>query len=842
MVLQTVTPLPDASGEAGHFLVARRDLIVDRHGHSRIASMAERDEVTGLLERKSFINRLRAEIGQHRASGRSLAVLEVVLERFQGTCDTFGDRAGDAILRETAARLERALAGAGTTGRLDSGTFAMLAPGCGTPGEVASLAERLLAALARPVGVAGASILVGAHIGVSVFPHDGDGHEAILRNARLASQRAGSDGARGYCLYDAAFEAEIGERASIERSLTYSLSTGGLALAYQPEWSIATGRITGAESLLRWPPGTRRGISTRRIVSIAEESGLILPIGQWVARTALEQLRDWRRRLDPDLSLGVNLSAVQLNQQDVADLFIRAIGEHAIPPPSVKVELTESALVKNSPRALASLNALHEAGVGLVLDDFGTGYSSLTYLQRFPIESVKIDCSFVGGIGVRSQDEAIVKGIILLAHSLGLTVVAEGVENAEQLEFLKSVECDSAQGYLLSAALPAAEFEALLLKDRAPWHAAVAFRSPRRWQGYSRGANRSSRTDPAAHCHRRHFERTVRLAPLLTDAGDRHHGAAIGGQRDAIAGPYHSFYPGLPIVAAFGEQMPEAGLLHGQHWEPRDFFKPGEYPVEQVRQQRVLSPVLPQIRLMKHEWIHLAAQEIEQSQIRFPVQDLFVGLVDLVEGRTVAELENSPGSEQEVVFVRLRARPPSLAIGGIVKNRRGPAGNQEDRRLLARDARVGDRGNVLGARGVRDQKANPALRRAPEKLAVVQSRNLWRHHAGVVHRQAEPGGRGAILFHFRHRFLGVGPAAAIARGRVAVQVTMRVGVAHPEEISGEPARGGQQAIVVRLHAVAVVGQAQAERAELGLAAPRGLPFGGGFEIGAVDAQDLAGHR
>jgi diguanylate cyclase (GGDEF)-like protein len=429
--------------------------------------LAEHDDLTGLLNRKSFQERLRLSIEQHRSTERQLAVLFVDLDRFKGANEALGHAAGDKILLETARRLRGMLGEQDALARFGGDEFVMLAGRCGGRTQVAQTIERTLAVLRRPMEVEGQTYSIRATIGAAIFPALGATHEDLIRNASLAMERAKSESPGAYRFYDRELESELGERASLERELDGARGTRSLWIAYQPQWDVKTGKIQSAESLLRWDPAAARGIPMGRIVSIAEESGLILPIGQWVVKKALAQLQDWQSRVSPGLGLAINLSAVQLHQQDVSALFKQALRGWKVAPAALKVEITESVLLRNSSHVTKALTALHEAGVGLVLDDFGTGYSSLNHLRQFPIESVKIDVSFVKGIGHCRQDEAIVNGIVQLGHSLGLTVVAEGVETTGQLDYLRSIGCDSAQGFLVSPAVRPNEFEQLLAANDA---------------------------------------------------------------------------------------------------------------------------------------------------------------------------------------------------------------------------------------------------------------------------------------------------------------------------------------------------------------------------------------
>ncbi len=465
-VEQTVTPIQDTTGAISHFVVAQVDVTHDRETELRMMYMAEHDDLTGLLNRKSFDDRLRLAIVQHHSMDQQLAVLLVDLDRFKDANETLGHGAGDIILAEAAARLRDLLGASGLVARFGGDEFVILLAGGGGQEQVKQSADRVLACFRRPFTLEGHSVSIGASVGIAMFPADGVTHDDLLRAADLALYRAKAEGRRGVRFFDKALEAEVSERVAIERQLQGAIGTRDLWIAYQPQWEVQSGRIVGAESLLRWNPAISRSISMGRIVSMAEESGLILPIGQWVIKKALAQLQIWQRRFGADFTISINLSAVQLNQQDVAALFTNAVRSLGIRPDTLKVEITESVLAQNSDRVLGALRELHAAGIGLALDDFGTGYSSLTYLQQFPLESVKIDTSFVKEIGRRTQDDAIVKGIVQLSHSLGLTVVAEGVETDEQLAFLRAVGCDLAQGYRVSPALPPHEFERFLIAHR----------------------------------------------------------------------------------------------------------------------------------------------------------------------------------------------------------------------------------------------------------------------------------------------------------------------------------------------------------------------------------------
>lgn len=454
----TLTPIHASDGNISHFIATFEDTTEHKRAQARMRYLAEHDQLTNLWNRKSFINCLEEAIQRQSTVGGRIAVFFLDLDRFKDTNDTLGHLVGDRMLLEIAQRLKANLQTPDTLARFGGDEFVMFVENVPDNDSIDFAVNRILQSFARPIEVDGRAIFVTASIGVTVFPDDGRTAEDLLRNADLAMYRAKAEGRRGYRYYDQLLEAEINERVSIESDLSKAIATKDLWVAFQPQIDLRTNQIIGAESLLRWKTGTARQIPIGKVIAIAEESGLILSIGEWVIRESLMQLQGWKKRGYP-LKVSVNLSAVQFNQQDVFGIVMQFLRNYDIPPSALKVEITETVLLNRSARVRETLHALHGAGIGLVLDDFGTGYSSLTYLQEFPIESVKIDTSFLKGIGHNGNDEAIVRGIIKLAHSLGQRVVAEGVETQEQLNFLRDFECDFAQGFLFGHPLVASEFD-----------------------------------------------------------------------------------------------------------------------------------------------------------------------------------------------------------------------------------------------------------------------------------------------------------------------------------------------------------------------------------------------
>jgi len=453
---QTLTPIPSLTGLATHFLVTLVDITEQKVAQTQMLYIAGHDELTGLLNRKSFLAKLDQAIVRQTAAEGAVALLFMDLDRFKDTNDALGHLVGDQILMEAAQRLRQATNGVGTLARFGGDEFVLFVEPL-TAGEAETLIERILLSFSRPFVLDGRPLQITISIGVAIFPNDAKSGADLLRNADLAMYRAKADGRRGFRRFDHRLESEIRDRVLIQRDLARALTSKDLSIALQPQIDLQSGAIIGAEALLRWRHDLAFDISISKVISIAEESGLILSIGQWVIRESIAELQRWRSA-GYDLHLSVNLSPVQFHQQDVFAILMENLHAFGVPPRCLKVEITETVLLHRSARVREVLHALHGAGVGIHLDDFGTGYSSLSYLQHFPIEAVKIDSSFLAGVGQDRHNEAIVDGIVKLAHSLRIQAIAEGVENSTQVAFLNQSGCDTVQGYFYSPPLTAKSF------------------------------------------------------------------------------------------------------------------------------------------------------------------------------------------------------------------------------------------------------------------------------------------------------------------------------------------------------------------------------------------------
>jgi diguanylate cyclase (GGDEF)-like protein len=394
--------------------------------------------------------------------GQKLAVLFLDLDGFKLINDSLGHTLGDRLLEVVAERIQGALREGDTVARLGGDEFTLLLPGVSRAEDAPKVAEKVLETLRQPIPIDGRELYVTGSVGISLYPDDGGDPETLVRNADAAMYRAKDRGRDTYQLYAPAMNATAVERLALESSLRKALAQGALRLHYQPLLDLTTGGVYGVEALLRWERPGHGLVLPDEFIPLAELTGLIIPIGPWVWRTACAQVKQWHDSGYRDLRLAVNLSARQFQQPDVAAQVTRALEETAFPPTHLDLEITESYAMQNPEAAIQTLRELKAVGVGLSIDDFGVGYSSLSYLKRLPIDTLKIDRSFVRDITTDPDDAAIVTAVIAMARTLKLMVVAEGVETEEQRAFLAAQGCDRAQGFLWSRAVQPDECEKLL--------------------------------------------------------------------------------------------------------------------------------------------------------------------------------------------------------------------------------------------------------------------------------------------------------------------------------------------------------------------------------------------
>jgi diguanylate cyclase (GGDEF)-like protein/PAS domain S-box-containing protein len=456
--------------ESLHFLKSLANTLataMDRKGaEQRLAYLAQFDTLTGLANRSLFLDRFAQTLKQAQRNGWMVGVLFIDLDRFKVVNDTLGHATGDQLLVKVAARLQECVRADDTIGRLGGDEFAFVLTHLGRPDDAALVAQKVVAALARPFTLEGQEVYVSASLGIGVYPSDGSDADTLLRNADTAMYRAKERGRNGYQFYLPQMNELALERLQLQTQLRGALERHEFVLHYQPKACLATGCISGFEALLRWQHPVRGLVPPLQFITILEETGLIIPVGEWVVRTVCEQLARWQAAGVKPRPVAVNLSARQFQQRNLDTMIATILAETGIDPGLLELELTESMLMSDAEEAVRMLNTMRSYGVRLSVDDFGTGYSSLAYLKRFPLDALKIDRAFIRDVTTDSDDASIALAIISLAHSLKLKVVAEGVETQAQLEFLKAHGCDEMQGYYFARPLAITDCTRALVEDR----------------------------------------------------------------------------------------------------------------------------------------------------------------------------------------------------------------------------------------------------------------------------------------------------------------------------------------------------------------------------------------
>jgi diguanylate cyclase (GGDEF)-like protein len=438
-----------------------RRIIEGNRAEKRIRHLAFNDLLTGLPNRTLFFDLLGQSIEAAGAAGGQVAVLFMDLDRFKYVNDNLGHDVGDRLLQAVAQRVRHSVRNVDTVARLGGDEFTVVLSELDGPGAAAAAAHNICRMLATPFQIDGHDIFVTSSVGIAMYPHDGADVATLVKHADSAMYRAKKTNT-GFQFYEASMEQSISEHVRLESDLRRALELDQLEVYYQPQSSFATGQIVAMEALVRWHHPQRGMVSPAEFIPLAEETGIIKSLGDWVLRTACAQLKAWHNEGLPPLRVAVNLSVRQLLQKDFSRTVEAVLADTGLAPHLLELEITESTLMENAQDTLTALHRLRSLGVRLSIDDFGTGYSSLSYLKRFPVDIIKIDRSFVRDVPQDADDAAIVTAIIALAHSLRLEVVAEGVETAAQLHFLQARHCDLLQGYHLSPAIPAAQFAALI--------------------------------------------------------------------------------------------------------------------------------------------------------------------------------------------------------------------------------------------------------------------------------------------------------------------------------------------------------------------------------------------
>jgi diguanylate cyclase (GGDEF)-like protein len=433
----------------------------------QIQYLAYHDGLTSLPNRSLFSKLLNHGISQAHRRKKELAVLFIDLDRFKNINDTLGHDAGDTLLKEIGQRLKQCLRDSDTVARLGGDEFVVLLEELDDQKHVSVVAHKIQTSLVMPFATLGQEFHVTASIGISTYPTDGEDEQTLMKNADIAMYRAKEEGKNNFQFYSKELNEHSLERLTMESNLRRALERNEFRLHYQPKIDLRSGQITGVEALLRWQHPDLGMVAPAQFITMAEETGLIVPIGKWVLQTACRQNKAWQDQGLPRLSMAVNLSARQFSDENLLQDITSIVKESEMDPTLLELEITESMLMLNVEKAIRTLDALNEMGIRLAIDDFGTGYSSLSTLKRFPINSIKVDRSFIRDLPGGADDQSITEAIIAMGRTLSMTVIAEGVETKEQADYLRAQSCDEYQGFYFKKAMPADEL-AMLLQTLPP--------------------------------------------------------------------------------------------------------------------------------------------------------------------------------------------------------------------------------------------------------------------------------------------------------------------------------------------------------------------------------------
>ena len=463
-----ISQILDTSRNPARLLAVSRDVTERKQYEARIAYLADHDALTDLANRNLLGDRVtQAMLQAHRTGEPLLALLFLDLDRFKGINDSYGRTVGDMLLKSVATRLLEMVREGDTVARQGSDEFIILLMGVHEVQDIIAVVTKIINAFAAPFQVGGQQLHMTASIGVTVFPDDGKDMLTLLCNADTAMYRAKENNGNTYQFYSHEMSQRAMERAKMESALRAAIERQEFELFYQPKVELCSGEVIGAEALIRWNHPEMGLMTPQRFIPLAEEVGLIVPIGDWVLRTAHAQNKAWQDAGLPPLKIAVNLSVRQFLQDGLVEAVAEVLRDTGLDGSYLELELTESMVMNNAEHFIDKLNRLKALDVQLSIDDFGTGYSSLSYLKRFPLDRLKIDQSFIRDSATNPEDAAITRSVIDLGHSLNFKVIAEGVETSEQLAFLRANRCDEIQGYYFSKPVPAGEFAALL---GAGWH------------------------------------------------------------------------------------------------------------------------------------------------------------------------------------------------------------------------------------------------------------------------------------------------------------------------------------------------------------------------------------
>jgi len=460
----TITPLVDENADITHFIATARDISDEIRNKVQLTHLVQHDSLTNLPNRNLFLDRLQQAISKAHQHHRLVAVLFLDLDRFKSINDSLGRTAGDQLLQQLSERFKKTIREGDTIARFGGDEFVILLDDFDSDNSLSLIAQKILNSLAIPFEIKGHEIFISASIGISMYPTDSDNPSQLIENADMAMDKAKKSGGNCCEFYTTEINNGVIEKLSIETGLRSALELDQFELHYQPLMDLRNRHIDGAEALLRWHHPKKGMVRPDQFIPVAEESGLIIPIGAWVLKQACIQCKKWHRQGLTDLKISVNLSVRQFRDNNLVNMITEALQVADLKPSYLTLEITESSIMDNAKDTIKNLHLLRNAGIHLSIDDFGTGYSSLAYLKRLPIDTIKIDRSFVQEIDTNSDDRSIVQAIIAMGHSMNINIVAEGVEKIEHLNFLNEQHCDAVQGYLISKPVPADEFSELSME------------------------------------------------------------------------------------------------------------------------------------------------------------------------------------------------------------------------------------------------------------------------------------------------------------------------------------------------------------------------------------------
>lgn len=458
----SITSIIGEHGALNQYGAIISDVTQRKRDEERIRYQANFDALTGLPNRSLFLDRLNQSLASMARGRKTLGLMFIDLDGFKLVNDSLGHDMGDELLREAANRIGKCTRDGDTVARLGGDEFTVIMPNLHNARDAPVVAQRILDSLVRPFLLSGTESFVSGSIGITIYPDDAQVASDLLKNADAAMYRAKEKGKANYQFYTADLNEEVAERLRIKNGLAKALKSDEFQLYYQPKLTLATGRIDSVEALMRWKSPELGMVSPVRFIPVLEETGMVVEVGEWAIRTACLQHRAWIEAGLPPLRVAVNLSARQLREISFVSVLEKVLRETGVGPEGIEIEITESMLMSDTENAVSALKDLHNLGIHVAMDDFGTGYSSLSYLRRFPIDTIKIDGSFVADIADSHDGAEIIRTIISMGKTLNRQIVAEGVETEEQLALLREYDCDHIQGYLISRPLPGDELTGFL--------------------------------------------------------------------------------------------------------------------------------------------------------------------------------------------------------------------------------------------------------------------------------------------------------------------------------------------------------------------------------------------